>query len=127
MKRLLNFATDDMPLSHQNSLIDALTTVSSVLSGLQEQPRFSSKDSYNDAGRFLEHLRIWVGFEIDHMREVAAKRPALTTKDAEEKFEILLGSFLLGGECPASVVAQLATVVADMDWDLRTADHRRAS
>jgi hypothetical protein len=121
MKRLLNFATDDMSLRDQKHLIEALTTVSDVLSGLQEQSRFGSPGGYNNAGGFLERLRVWVGFEIDHMREVAAKRSVPNRDDAEEKFEILLADCVGNGECPASVVAKLATLVSEMDWELRMA------
>lgn len=119
--RLFHFDTDNLPLQELSAFVDALTTVSSVLSGLQEQPRFSTSDHYTATGGYLEAVRGAIGFEIDSAREAARQRTVTTEDEAGHKFDILIGEKLLGGERPSTTLADLASIVAELDWQIYVA------
>ena len=117
----LGFVTKNLPFKQLSALVDALTTVVDVVSGLQEQPRFGGEnDAYNKAGGILEDLRNNIGCEIDDIREEVHQRPVQTREDRDYKFDLLLGRFMGGGDHPATAVAELATIAAAMDWELST-------
>ncbi|ESZ53268.1 hypothetical protein X731_00805 [Mesorhizobium sp. L2C054A000] len=117
----LGFKTDHLSLKQLSALVETLTTVAQVLSGLQEQPRFNGPDDgqpYNEAGEILEFLRNNIGCEIDDIREAVLQRPVSTRDEGELKFGIIVGQYDGGTDSPASVLAELAKIAGDIDWQL---------
>ncbi|MER9691961.1 hypothetical protein NKJ16_08485 [Mesorhizobium sp. M0179] len=115
----LGFETDNLSFGQMSALVDALSTVTAVLSGLQEQPRFSGeKEPYNEAGGILEELRNNISCEIDDLRDAALARRVSSRGDGEHKFGILIGLYGSGGDNPTAVVAELAKLAAGIDWEL---------
>jgi hypothetical protein len=114
----LGFKTEILSLEQMRNLIDALTTISHVTAGLQETGLFSAPAGYSEAGYMLEGLRCLIDGEIDTMRDIAKERLAPTRDDADAKFDIEIQRLLWAGERPATIVAKLATLSADLDWRL---------
>ncbi|RWI60274.1 MAG: hypothetical protein EOQ93_03155 [Mesorhizobium sp.] len=117
----LGFKTDGLPFRQLAALVEAMTTVSQVLSGLQEQPRFSAEGSepYNQAGDILETLRNNIGCEIDDMCDEAAQRHVSSEDEGEYKFGILIGRYTGGCDKPGAAVSELAAIAAGISADLR--------
>ncbi len=114
----LGFKTDDMPLDQLVHLIEALTTIESVTSGLVGTGQFYRDGNYTSAGETLEHFRCHIGCEIDDIREAAKRRRVTSREEAEHKFDILLSEKTFGADTPSATVAELARLVADMDFEL---------
>lgn len=128
--RKLHFDLSGMSLKELAHLADALDTVSNVLSGLQEQPRFwdTPSDFYTKAGQSLEDARVAVGFEFDAIQAHAAKMVPEDDDAAGYKFAILAASYSGLSESPAEVVRQLANIAADIEWERQRArDTARAA
>ena len=119
--RVFNFDTDGLPFQELLVFIEALSTVSAVLSGLQEQSRFSTDSGYTATGGYLENVRVALGFEIDSVRDGVRERTVTNENEAGHKFDILIGEKLIGGERPSATVADLASIVAELDWQIYVA------
>ncbi|RWK35474.1 hypothetical protein [Mesorhizobium sp.] len=115
----LGLETKNLPIKQLAALADALQTVSSVLSGLREQPRFAGDSTYNEAGRLLEDLHDQINCEIDDVWGEVEARPVVTVEEAEWKFGILLRQFSGGCDNPANAIAEMAKLAAEMDWQVR--------
>ncbi|MET3521478.1 hypothetical protein [Mesorhizobium abyssinicae] len=117
----LGLKTKTLPFSQLGALVDTLQTVHDVLSGLQEQPRFSADgtEPYNEAGVILECLRNNIGCEIDDIRDEVAQRRVSSEDEGENKFGILIGRYTGGCDAPSAAVSDLAQIAAEIAADLR--------
>ncbi|MDR7034523.1 hypothetical protein [Mesorhizobium sp. BE184] len=116
----LGFATEGLPLEQLRGLIDALETVTNTLSGLQEWGVFTATKGMTEVGAILENLRNNIACEIDDIREEVGQRKVCSRAEADAKFDIILASMTWGGEERAHIVAKLATLSADLDWQVRS-------
>jgi hypothetical protein len=123
----LGFQTDRLPFAQLRALADALTTVGNVISGLRDMPLFTDGDGHNEAGDMLENLRVNINCEIDDIRVVVEQRPVTAPDDADAKFDIIMSGMLWSGEqTPAIVAKLLATLSADLSWQLLACQERAA-
>lgn len=117
----LGFATEGLPLDQLRSLVDALETITNTLSGMQEWGVFQSSKGMTEVGAILENLRNNIACEVDDIREEVSQRKVCSRAEADAKFDIILSSMTWGGEERAHIVAKLATLSADLDWQLTCA------
>lgn len=119
IKHPLGFKTDDLSICQLYALNDALRTVFDVLSGLQEQPRFTTKrgkvdESYNEAGLVLDDFCDALALEIEGIEKIVEGKPALTQEEYDRKFYLLAQGYVGGTERPGSVIAELARIASSM-------------
>lgn len=122
----LGFEIDNLPMKQLRALEDALSTISTVICGLNEQPMFSSRDDYNEAGHMMQDLRDKFSWEIQNIRELAEKRVVTTPEEAEAKLDILMSSMLWSGEYVHDIVADLAKFSAEMNAQISEVVEKRS-
>jgi hypothetical protein len=116
MSRVFHFNIDQMSLFELYSFENALATIGEVASGLQEQPRFSGESGskpYNDAGGYLEDVRVAIGWEVDAIHEHARGRVPANDEEADYMFR-LCGKRLVDDDANEDTFAEIAALARDV-------------
>ncbi|MFU0504034.1 hypothetical protein [Pseudaminobacter sp. NGMCC 1.201702] len=119
IKHPLGFKTDGLSICQLYALNDAFRTVFDVLSGLQEQPRFTTEhgevdETYNKAGIVLDDFCDALAGEIAAIEKIVETKPALTPADYDRKFYLLAQGYLGGTERPEGVIGELSRIASSM-------------